>query len=173
MANTNNPNGFQPYSGNGSFSPRIGYYQVNASNSEIKQGDPVTLTASELDKAAAGNALIGVAAQYLAANSGGKIAVYDDPSQKFVAQADDGGSATINASTHMGLNANFIAATNSGRKRSNAQLDQSTGANTATLPFKVERLEPVANNAFGTYNRLICSINNHQLKGGTGTSTGA
>lgn len=174
MANTDKPMGFLPYKcPNGNGNPVVNYHRLHTSNSEIKKGDPVTFSgANGVDKASAGNALCGIAAEYKAASSGGTIAVWDDPEQEFVAQTDDG-TGTLTAATNMTLNANFVASSNTGDVISNAELDESSGANTATLPFKTFRLAGFIDNAHGEFNRLIVKINNHQLAGGTGTSTGA
>lgn len=172
MANRDAPMGFLPYlSPVGVGNAPIGYYDLADANSEIHPGDPVTITSGQVDKAAAGNALCGIAAEYKAANAGasnGKIAVYDHLDQRFVAQTDNG-TGTLTAEAGIGLNANFVAGVGS-NGHSTAEIDESTGATTATLPFKVLALQPAQDNAYGEFNRLIVKINNHQFGSHTGTA---
>lgn len=170
MANNNIPSGFQPYnaphSGNGN--PVVEYLDLSATNTEIGIGTPVKSASGVVDIAAAGNALCGIAAEYKAANSGGKIAVWTDPEQRFVAQTDDG-TGTLTALAGMQLNANFVG-TGVTNRRSTAEIDEDSGDTTATLPFKVLFLAPFPSNAYGEFNRLVVKINNHQFGSGTGTA---
>jgi len=167
MANVNNPNGFLPYLAGGGGPPRITYLPLATANTAIGVGDPVTLVATGVDRAAASAALCGIAAEPKAASAGGKIAVWADPSQEFVAQTDDGTGACTTA-VFMRTNANFVAG-NAANGHSIAEIDEDTATTTATLPFKVLRLSDEAGNAFGEFNRLVVKINNHQLGEGTGT----
>lgn len=166
MANTDNPNGFKPYlTGR---KPQITYYDLSDTNSAIGIGDPVDYDDDgTVNRSAASAALVGIAAEPKSANSGGQIAVWDDPDQLFVAQTDDG-TGTLTAQTGQNLNANFVAGTPS-NGRSIAEIDEDSGATTPTLPFKIIRLSNEAGNAFGEFNRLVVRINNMKAKGGTGT----
>ena len=171
MANVNNPNGFMPYKNphGGSGQPVVEYLNLAAANSAIGVGDPLTSTSGYIDRAAASAALIGIAAEAKAASSGDtKIAVWSDPAQRFVAQTDDG-TATSTSVAAAQANCNFVAGTPS-NGRSIAELDQDSATTTATLPFKLLELAPRLDNAYGEFNRWVVVINNHQLKGGTGTA---
>ena len=168
MANTNNPSGFLPYMSNGRSKPRIQYLPLLATNVAIGVGDPLTIGAVGVDKASASAALCGTAAEPKAANSGGKIAVWSDPDQWFVAQTDDGTGDTT-AAGGLRKNVDFVAGTPS-NGRSIAEIDENTGTTTATLPFKILRLSDEAGNAHGEFNRLVVKINNHQLGSHTGTA---
>ena len=89
MANVDSPNGFLPYSGPGNGQAVVTYLDLSTSNSAIGKGDPVTHASGVVDQAAAAAALCGIAAEAKAANSGGQIAVWADPAQRFIAQTDD------------------------------------------------------------------------------------
>jgi hypothetical protein len=69
-------------------------------------------------------------------------------------------------------NANLVtgSAGGPGSRRSGAALDSSTLASgNATRQFKVLGLSQIDDNAYGSYARALVKINNHVLKGGTGT----
>jgi hypothetical protein len=172
MANTNNANGFLPAMNpnNGSGQPIKTYFDLSSTNTEIGIGTPVTSSSGVIDIATAGtgNPLIGIAAEYKAANSGGKIAVWADPNQYFVAQTDDGtGTATSVAAAQ--ANCNFIG-TGVSNGRSTSELDESSATTGATLQFKLLFLEKSSSNAYGEFNRWVVKINNHQLGSHTGTA---
>ncbi len=175
MANIDNANGLQPYSAphSGNGNPVETEHVLLSSNAAIGVGSPVAVVAGGVDHASAGagNALLGIAAEAKAASAGGKIKVWSDPLQLFVAQTDDG-TGTASAEGDLGLNIDFIGvAVLNGR--STSELDESSAAVGATLQFKLialsDEVQGKAVNAFGEFNRLIVKINNHQLSGGTGT----
>lgn len=170
MANSNNPNGFTPVqnANNGGGQPVVTYFDLSSTNTIIGKGDPVKSASGVIDRAAAGDALIGIAAEHKAANSGGTIAVWADPSQLFSAQTDDGTGTGTAVAAAQG-NCNFVAG-NASNGRSIAELDESSVNTTATLPFKLLWLEKSPNNAYGEFNRWVCKINNHQLGSHTGTA---
>jgi hypothetical protein len=142
---------------------RANTYQAGGT---IYPGDFVKSDANgQVVVAAASNALLGVALSY--ATSGVNVLVADDPNQRFIAQADD---ATINAQTDINLNYNITATSGStAYKISRHEIDASTQATDSTLPLKVLRVFPEVNNALGDAVQCEFVINNHQLKGGTGT----
>ncbi|MFH1645633.1 MAG: hypothetical protein ABIB11_04350, partial [Candidatus Omnitrophota bacterium] len=83
MANTDLPMGFRPYDAEARMTP----YEISATNSEILRGDVLEMPAAGYvsGQAAASSApILGIAAEYKAANSGGKILVYDDPNSRFI-----------------------------------------------------------------------------------------
>lgn len=173
MANLNIPNGFVPYRGGSSNkAPKINEYALSSSNSEIGIGTPVTRASGVINIAGTTDALIGISAEYKAANSGGFIKVWDDPQQLFHAQTDDG-TGDLTAAADMAKNCTFVGSGVSNRI-STAEIDENSGSNTATLLLKVMGLwkgfQGKAQNANGEFNRLIVKINNHQLQGHTGTA---
>ena len=194
MANTNAPFGFRQYSGTGS-APT--YEQVavtiayNASN--IFYGDPVEPDANGLviqgdgTTAAAGIAGVFVGCQYLSVSQkrtvwsnwwpGSDVAstntvtgyIINDPNAKFLVQT----GATGATQTTINLNASYVTGSgNTANGISTAYLDVTTGAATATLPFRVIGLvtEPPGSNGTeaGAYNYVIVAFNNVTTKNQTG-----
>tara|TARA_R100000501_G_C2626202_1_gene119844 strand:- start:720 stop:1226 length:507 start_codon:yes stop_codon:yes gene_type:complete len=160
MANTDRPHGFTVIEGNRSTHS----YPVAAANSVIGVGDLVVLTAAGTIDIAAASAtqIIGVAAESAAASSGGTILVYDDPNILIEGQMDN--TVTTGAAL-AGMNANYnIVATAATNGTSNQEIDEDSDATTATLPLKALYLYPVPDNAYGEFNRIVCSINNHVKK---------
>lgn len=153
---------------NGGGEPTIEYFDLTVANAAIGKGDPVEWVSGLVNRANAASALCGIAAESKAASSGGKIAVWADPDQRFVAQTDDG-TGVLTAVEGIGLNADFVEGTPSSG-RSTAEIDESSGATTATLPFKILRLSEEVGNAYGEFNRMVVKINNHQFGSGTGTA---
>lgn len=170
-ANVDNPHGFRPLRclGGGEF--RIEAMPLAAANQIIGKYDLVDFTnAGVVDAASAASALIaGVAMEAKAASSGGTILVLTNPDVICEAQCDDGATVLI-AQTAMYLNADFIDTAAGADGMSNQEIDESSGANTSTLPLKVIRLFPDFNNAFGEFNRLEVMINNHAFGGGLGAA---
>jgi hypothetical protein len=160
MANVDRPHGFRPIEGN----LVTHEYPVAAANSVIGVGDLVVLTAAGTIDIAAASAtqIIGVAAQAKAASAGGTCLVYDDPDILIEGQMDDG--VTTGAAL-AGMNANFdIVATAATNDQSNQEIDEDSDATTSTLPLKALYLYPVVDNAYGEFNRIVCTINNHVKK---------
>ncbi len=159
MANASVANGFIPYE-------RVLRCRTYISSSICYPGDALVLVNDgTVAVAAASAALIGVCLSYAA--SGANVQVADHPDQLFVSKADE---TEVDAQTDINLNYNLVAGTASTLyKQSRHAIDSSTQATTATLPFKVVGLAPAINNALGTNSDLICVINNHALKGSTGT----
>jgi hypothetical protein len=158
MANADIVKGFEPYG-------RV--YECNEylAESICYPGDALKKHASgSVEPAAAGNAILGVALHYAAVGS--KVLVADHPDQQFSIQADD---ATIDAQTDIGLNYHIIvAAGNTTYKRSGMELDASTQTTIATVPLKLIKIVPSADNALGANVKCIVRINNHQNGAGTG-----
>lgn len=164
MANTDRPHGFTVLGALHGGPPSIREYTLAAANTAIGKGDLVTLTtAGVIDQSAASDTqIVGVAMASAAASSGATIPVCDDPLVLLEAQTDDG-TGTCTALTDMYGNCNIVAgAATYGMSR--MEIDEDTQAATATLPIKVIGLYPVADNAFGEFNRLLCIINNHVYK---------
>jgi len=168
MANRDNPSGFTPryhLTGGEIRTEQIG---LAAANTIIGVGDPLLQTNAGLwDRAAASDVVSAIAAQAAAASAGGTILAYRDPNIVFSAQTDDG-TGTATAQTAVNLNINFIIG-NATNGRSIAELDETSADTTATLPFKIRERYLAIDNAYGEFNQLLVTINNHKDKGGTGT----
>ena len=157
MANQDRPFGFKVLR-NGDSAHE---YDLAAANSVIGKGDLIVRTSDGVVDRAAASAtqIVGVALEPKAASSGGKILVMDDPEAVLVAQCD-GGTGTLTAQTGQNLNANIVVA-DAVNGVSRMEIDESSGATTATLPLKVLRLHKTVDNEFGEFNRLEVRINNH------------
>jgi len=165
MANADRPNGFQPYGPVLRLRPYIAKSTISRGDAvNRKAGSSDTAGGCEVEEADASEALIGVAAH--SAASGAAVLVWDHPDQEFMCQADESDIAT---NAKIGLNYNLVATDGSGGE-SRHELDSSTFATTATLPLRLLRIVPVANNAVGEFAKCIVKINNHQLAGGTGVA---
>ena len=126
----------------------------------IFPGDFVTLASDgNVQVAAAGDVLLGVAAMNSAASTAeANFLVYDDPDQLFVVQNDDGGTAL--AQTNVGNNADILATTgDTTTGRSLHELDQST-AITATAQLRIVGLHPIET-AFAANRKMVVRINEH------------
>ncbi len=168
MANRDNPNGFTPVRHLTGGEIRTEAVLLAAANAAIGVGDLLVRTAAGVWDRWASGAASGVAAASSAASSGGvEIAAYIDPNIVYAAQVDDG-TGTLTAQTGINLNATAVAGTPV-NGRSIYEIDESSGATTIDLPLKVVRLSKQVGNGFGAFNRLEVVINNHDLKGGTGT----
>lgn len=136
------------------------------SGSAIQEGDPVTQDNSgRVSTAAASQPLCGVAAHAVSA-AGQSVSVFDHPDQEFTAHSDD---SSIDAQTDLMLNYNIVASSATNTTLSNAKIDGNTGATNSDLPIKVLRVSKRIGNKLGANVEVECQINNHQLKGGTGT----
>ncbi len=193
---TNSPQGFVPnYSSTGATwnQSTAQYDLLSGYATSIFNGDPVvTLASGGIGIGVAGSAILGVFQGCIYQTStgnqtyspywvGGTVTfgannaiamVIDDPNVEFNIQAgvSGGGSNAISQST-IGLNANFAVGTgNAATGQSTTFLDLTSAATTATLNCKILRLAAIPGNVFGlSFNNAIVTINNHQLKGGTGT----
>ena len=89
----------------------------------------------------------------------------------FETQATSGASAYSFAVADIGQNCNIYAgagSTSTGTSAHTADLNDKGTA--ATLPLKVlGTVQRVDNDPTGNYTKILVTINNHQLKGGTGT----
>ena len=132
----------------------------------IKIGDFVTLnSAGQVAVATATQALVGVS-NAVATAAGQAVQVWDHPDQLFNVTR----SATDpDLLTEYNLNYNIVANTTSGQE-GNHTLDSASGAVTATLPLKALRPSLDAPKLGEGGAAVICIINNHQLKGGTGSA---
>lgn len=194
---TNAPWGLKPdrYA-NGS--PYIGstnkYAIASGYGTSIFTGDPVaTLNDGTIGIGVAGSAIRGVfmGVQYTDTDGTFKFRPYwpasttvqtgstitaliiDDPNIVVNVQETNGSGAagTPLALADRGLNANFYVGTGStATGLSGTTLNNATEATTSTLNLKILDLTPVPGNVVGNFANWICTINNHEFKGGTGTS---
>lgn len=110
--------------------------------------------------------------QYLPASTAGYVYVADSPDLVFETQATNAGGAYSFAVADIGQNCNINAgsgSTTTGASGHSADLNDK--GTTATLPLRVlGTVQRVDNDATGNYTKILVTINNHQLKGGTGTA---
>lgn len=155
MANADRPTGLRPFE-------RILRETPYVAGGTIYPNEAVKMNSSgQIVVAAAGDALRGAAANY--ATSGQTVLVLDDPSQKFVIQAE--GSV---AATDVGLNADIVAtAGNSSYRQSRMELDAATLA-TTTAQLRILALSPAIDNAAGSAAKCVVVINEHELRATAG-----
>lgn len=161
MANTAKPRGAYPVQ-------ELRRANVYVSGGVVYPGDFVTQSSSGTVVAAtATQALIGASLGYASAASV-DLLIADHPDQMFAIQSDD---SNPSAQTDFNLNYNIVATAGSSAYRmSRMALDGSTSATTATLPLKALFLEKTPLNSLAASADVIVVINNHQLKGGTGSA---
>ena len=96
--------------------------------------------------------------------------IADDPDQLFIAQQDSDSSNLVAAD--LNLNANLVfGAGNTTTGNSGVEIDSSTGATTATHQVKlIDFYDVPSNDATENNSILVVSINNHKMKGHTGTA---
>lgn len=192
MANVNRVNGLTPYK-NIEDGGLTEYFIPSGNATATFIGDLVkldttgdTAAAGGLAKgirsvvqAAAGDAAVGVIVgfkidptnlntpQYRAASAGRYVLVADDPEMLFEIQAS--GSTAV---ADVGLNANVtVAAGSTATGNSGMQLDTASQATTATLQLKIVEFSQRQDNDPTSANaKIVVQINNHQLRGGTGTA---
>lgn len=165
MANVDRPSGFYPWGPILRVRPYTATVECFRGDMlNRKAGSSATTGVNEVEPGDATEAQIGVALNHAAI--GAVVYVADHPDQEFVGQADD---ASVATNAKIGLNYDLLATDGAG-DQSKHQIDASTFATSATLPIRVLRMLPLADNAMGDKVKLICKINNHQLSAGTGAA---
>lgn len=163
-AATDAPFGAMPYDR----TLRISRYNKDNAAARIFIGDFVILEADgSVAVAAAGDALLGVAAMGSAASTAeANFLVYDHPDQLFVVQEDS--DSAFMAQTNVGNNADILATTgDTTTGRSAHELDMSNAA-AATAQLRIVELHPVETSfatAAGNQRKVIVRINEHLLAG--------
>lgn len=161
MANTLRNTGFRPWG-----TPlRVNNY---TSNGIVYPGDAVQLASTGQVAAWSSSAVstLGVAGSYSSAQ-GQQLTVFDHPDQLFVGQVD---GAFASPNNLIGMNATISATSGSTTyKVSRMQVATTAIGTTAAFPLKILAVDNRPDNSFGTYADVIVQINNHTLKGGTGT----
>lgn len=168
MANPNAPHGFVPVRTKGGMGGiATNRYSLAAANGAIGIGDLVVVDTNGVvtgraAAAAAAGTVLGVSADYKKASSGGTILVYDDPEIIFEAQST---TALTQAACMANMDITDATPTNSGSGLISAQVLSGTPATTASFPFKVLKLYPVAGNGFGANQRMEVCLNKSVLQG--------
>ena len=110
--------------------------------------------------------------QFRAASTAAYILVADSPDVLFEVEATTAGAAGSLAVADIGKNINLFAGTGSTTTGTSAHsVDLADKGTAATLPFKIHSVgRRVDNEAGGNSTKVLVYINNHQLKGGTGTA---
>lgn len=158
MANPNAPFGFMVQKTEGKENRVTKYVKATGI---IYPGDVLKLQSTgDVTVAAAGDRMIGVAAEYRA-SADTEIAVYDDPDCEFFAQC----SADY-ADADVGQNANIVATTGNTTLKSSKQAVLSTFATTDTHQFKLLGLLSRGENAVGSYAIVKVRPNSHTFKNG-------
>jgi hypothetical protein len=171
MANTDAPKGLTP------IQTPFGGLQVHeydkTASTALFLGDPVTkVAAGTVQRAAAGNSLVGVCVgikdadgvpvNYVAASDATacKVLVADDPDQLFMCQEDSGGGALAEADR--GLNCDLVIADgDTGTGVSKVEIDSSTKATTAATVRLIDIVKR-ADNAIGDNADWVVKIVEHQ-----------
>lgn len=151
MANRDKPCGARPQG-------RVRSAQIYEAGSTVYPGDFVRLASDgQVDAAAAGNTLLGVALGY--ATSGNKVLVSDHKEQRYVLQADE---AEIDAQTDVGNSVDILAtAGDSTYKISRHEMDSSTLGTTSGQLWICD-IQQRPDNAFGANVDVIVKINEAQ-----------
>lgn len=161
MANANKPRGFELIGTEGK-EVRVRKY-TKATGTALYPGDVVKASSSGevVIGTASAATLLGVCAAY-AASADTEVLVIDDEQAVFEAmalgdfqQTDIFQNADVN-----------IASADTDLKRSQHSIDMSTKNTTAGLQVKLLGLIDRGENAFGSYARVRCKINNHAFKAG-------
>lgn len=165
MANANAPYGFRLVRTEGK-EYRVRYYN-KASGSVIAEGDLVKQDASgNVTLQSSTGAILGVAQEYKASADTSQIAICDDPEAVFEVQC----SADFAAADVFQNADQTYTAPNDALRRSKTALDSASFGTTATLQCRILSLSYLPpDNAVGSYAKVLVKINNHALKGGTGT----
>lgn len=170
MANIDDPRGFILRKVPGK-TVRMNEYRKTA-NEVLYIGDLVKRVAAgtvQVCGAGVTSGIVGVCMQYHAAADTSPVLICDDPDAEYYAQA------TTYALTDDGINVDVAAGSpDTNLKRSGMEIDMSTGATTATLPFKVLGLAEGVNggNVVGTDALIIVKLNATEgHPGSTGLTT--
>lgn len=167
MANLDFPRGAEPIRRrDGSLASDI--IEIASTNTEIGLFDLLERRADGFVWPAQAGSLtiIGIAAQHVAANTGGTVNYFPTEDTIFTMQSDD---ASIDVQSDFDLVYDIIAsAPNATTGQSTMEIDGSSGAATATLPIKILRVHQIitqAGNVLGANVLLECVINHGVVKG--------
>lgn len=194
---TNGPQGLVPfrYANGAPYTGSQNAYPITSGYATgLYTGDPVTsLSDGTIGIGVAGAAIRGIfmgvqwtdpdgtikfrpywpASQSVLSGSAITAFVDDDPNLIVNIQETNGSGAagTPFALGDVGNNANFYAGAGGSTATglSSFSLNNAAFDTTATRNLKIIALTPVVGNVVGAFANWICTINNHQFKGGTGT----
>lgn len=109
---------------------------------------------------------------YRPASTAQYVLVADATDLVFEVEATNAGTAYSFAVADIGQNVNLYAGAGSTTTGTSAHsLDMNDKGTTATLPFRLLGVKQSPDNEItGNYTKVLVTINNHQLKGGTGTA---
>ena len=109
---------------------------------------------------------------YRAASTAAYILVADSPDVLFEVEATTAGASGSLAVADIGKNINLFAGAGSTTTGTSAHsVDLADKGTAATLPFKIHSVgRRIDNEPGGNATKVLVYINNHQLKGGTGTA---
>lgn len=163
MANVDFPRGFTPkyrISG-GTISLLSG--DLASTHDEIAKDDALERRSDGyIHRAQASSVtIIGVSAEYKAANTGGTIQFVPANDTVFEGQVDD---STVNAQTDLGQNYNIVATAPDSQGRSQMEIDGDSQNTTATLPVQILRVSP--GSELGANVLVEFVFNQHVLSGG-------
>jgi hypothetical protein len=175
MPNVDAPHGFRPIRTVDGGCIIANEHTLSSTNGSIGIGDLVVVDTNGVvtgraAAAAAAGTVLGVSAEPKAANAGGTILVWDSPNIVFEGQVDDT-TGTATAQTCVYANIEIINTAPSGGI-SQQELDESSAAVTATLPFKIIGLHKRVGNAFGQFNCLEVVLNKSVHRAGGDGATG-
>ena len=168
MANTDATMGLKPYNGSGDGPPRLKLYRGGTTTS-VGRGDVVALAANgrvhRIVTTTGSAAIVGVAANYVAAPAAGVTAtpdvwVYDDPHQRFVIQ-DDGDAATPAQAAVGATFAMILGAPNTTTGNSIQEIDASASGVATTDPLVVMGFVEGAGFEIGKNAKTIVMLNRH------------
>lgn len=182
MANVDRPFGFRAVKHSMGGEIRLSEYHIASGyGTNIGYGDPVksTGTAKRVQRAAAGDKVIGVFAGCFLVQSDGTpkfsaswpsgtvtsgtldavALVYDDPNILFEVQA-----SLAFANTAVGSVADFVIGTmDAVTGESRTELDSSTISSSGSANLKIIELSPVVGNAYGSHAKANIIFNEHEL----------
>ena len=157
LANKNAPFGIRPINSGA----KVIELEIIATNSVIYVGDPLKMTATgQVDlSVTAGDTIVGTSAEYKAASKGGKILVWGNPNEDFVAQMTGTASAL---QTHIGNLVNHSIANGSPTTLvSGHGLDVTTVGTSSILTFIIKGIAKDVDNIVGQYAKMVVGINKH------------
>ena len=171
MANTDQPNGFRPFSPNGS-APQVRKYKAGTTTS-ICRGDVVAIAANgrvhRIATTTGSAQIVGVAQNAIIVTQGtngttaADVWVYDDPHQEFIVQ-DDGAAATPDAAAVGASYALIIGAWNTTTGQSIFEVDASAAGTVSTDAVIVKGFLEGGSYEIGKNAKMIVALSRHKYK---------
>ena len=174
MANVDQPNGFRPFSKNGT-APRMTRYLAGTTTS-IFRGDVVAIAANgrihRIATTTGSAQVIGVAANFVNATSAPgsttpqSVWVYDDPHQEFIVQ-DDGDAATPAYAAVGASYALIVTAGTTTTGQSIMEVDASAAGTVSTDAVIVRGFLEGGAHEIGKYSKMVVALSRHKYKTNT------